>query len=63
MDSYGFRVYWIDKLYFYLLTSGTGSHWFAKRDQTVALRRTRTWVIARDEQGCHHLMIPLNHGV
>ena len=26
MDSYGFRVYWIDKLYFYLLTSGTGSH-------------------------------------
>ena len=26
MDSYGFRVYWIDKLYFYLLTSGTGVH-------------------------------------
>ena len=26
MDSYAFKVYWIDKLYFYLLTSGVGSH-------------------------------------
>jgi hypothetical protein len=26
MDYYGFWVYWIDKFYFYLLTSGTGSH-------------------------------------
>jgi hypothetical protein len=24
MDSYGSWVFWIDKLYFYLLTSGTG---------------------------------------
>jgi hypothetical protein len=26
MDSYGSWVFWIDKLYFYLLTLGTGSH-------------------------------------
>ncbi len=56
MDFYGFRGLRTDKLYFCLLTSGTGLHLVHRVDVwLIALLPTCTWGSARDGQGCHYL--------
>jgi hypothetical protein len=55
MDSYGSWVFWIDKLYFYLLTSGTGLQLVYKSMPVYGSTLYPDIGITRDGQGYHHL--------
>jgi hypothetical protein len=55
MDSYGSWVFWIDKLYFYLLNLGTGLYLVCQAPPACSSTPYPDVGITRDGQGYHHL--------
>ena len=56
MESYGFRVFGKINPTSTCLLRALAYAWSAKRYRPIALCRTQTWGIIKDEQGYHHLL-------